>query len=111
MLTWAGRRFRPTPFFAGYNSRVRFLPQRFLASVLFRLRVLTCLKAYPRGATEEGSAIPLGDTSMKNLVSLIVALALAVGFAAPTFAADAPKTKSACEKAHMKWDASTKTCS
>ena len=28
------------------------------------------------------------------------------------FAADkAPTTKSACEKEHMKWDASTKTCS
>ena len=48
---------------------------------------------------------------MKNLVSLIVALGLAVAFAAPTFAADAPKSKSDCEKAHMKWDASTKTCS
>lgn len=48
---------------------------------------------------------------MKNLVSLIVALGLAVAFVAPTFAADAPKNKAACEKAHMKWDASTKTCS
>jgi ABC-type proline/glycine betaine transport system substrate-binding protein len=48
---------------------------------------------------------------MKNLVSLIVALGLAVAFTAPTFAAETPKNKSACEKAHMKWDAATKTCS
>jgi ABC-type proline/glycine betaine transport system substrate-binding protein len=48
---------------------------------------------------------------MKKLVSVLVALGLAVGFTAPTFAADAPKTKGACEKAHMKWDGSTKTCS
>ena len=48
---------------------------------------------------------------MKNFVSLIVALGLVAGFTAPTFAADAPKNKSACEKAHMKWDGSTKTCS
>ena len=47
---------------------------------------------------------------MKNLVSLLVALGLAVGFTAPTFAA-APKTKADCEKAHMKWDAATQTCS
>jgi hypothetical protein len=46
---------------------------------------------------------------MKTLVSLLVALGLAVGFMTPTLAAT-PKTKAACEKAHMKWDASTKTC-
>lgn len=48
---------------------------------------------------------------MTKFLSVLVALGLAVSFAAPTFAADAPKTKSACEKAHMKWDGSTKTCS
>jgi ABC-type proline/glycine betaine transport system substrate-binding protein len=48
---------------------------------------------------------------MRKLVSVIIALGLAVGFAVPSFAADAPKTKHACEKAHMKWDSSTKTCS
>jgi ABC-type proline/glycine betaine transport system substrate-binding protein len=48
---------------------------------------------------------------MKKLVTVLVALGLAVGFTAPTFAANAPKTKSACEKAHMKWDATAKTCS
>jgi ABC-type proline/glycine betaine transport system substrate-binding protein len=48
---------------------------------------------------------------MKNLVSVLVALGLAVGFTAPTFAADAPKSKGACHKAHMKWDSSTKVCS
>jgi hypothetical protein len=53
----------------------------------------------------------LGDASMKKLVSALVAVGLAVSFITPTLAADAPKTKSACEKAHMKWDASTKTCS
>jgi ABC-type proline/glycine betaine transport system substrate-binding protein len=48
---------------------------------------------------------------MKNLVTLLVALGLVAGAAVPTFAADAPKSKSACQKAHMKWDAATKTCS
>ena len=48
---------------------------------------------------------------MKTLVSVLVALGLAVGVTAPTFAADAPKTKPDCHKAHMKWDSSTKTCS
>jgi hypothetical protein len=51
------------------------------------------------------------ETSMKKLVSIIVALGLAVAFAAPTFAMDAPKTKADCEKAKMKWDDKTKKCS
>ncbi len=47
---------------------------------------------------------------MKTLVSLL-ALGLAVSFAAPAFAADkAPTTKAACEKAHMMWDTSAKKC-
>jgi hypothetical protein len=48
---------------------------------------------------------------MKNLVTLLVTLGLVVGAAAPTFAADAPKTKADCKKAHMTWDAAKKTCS
>jgi len=48
---------------------------------------------------------------MKTLVTMIVALGLAVGFVAPTFAADKmPTTKADCEKAKMKWDEATKTC-
>jgi hypothetical protein len=46
---------------------------------------------------------------MKYLVSAIVALGLAVAFAGPTLAA--PKTKADCEKAHMKWDDTAKSCS
>jgi hypothetical protein len=47
---------------------------------------------------------------MKTLVSIIT-LGLAVAFAAPAFAADkAPASKSACEKAHMTWDATAKKC-
>ena len=42
---------------------------------------------------------------MKALITMIVAAGLAVGFVAPTFAADKmPTTKAACEKAKMKWD-------
>jgi hypothetical protein len=49
---------------------------------------------------------------MNKLLSLIVALGFAVSFATPVFAADkTPTPKSACEKAHMKWDDSAKTCS
>jgi hypothetical protein len=49
---------------------------------------------------------------MNKLLSLVVALGLAVSLAAPVLAADKPPTtKAACEKAHMKWDGSNKTCS
>jgi ABC-type proline/glycine betaine transport system substrate-binding protein len=48
---------------------------------------------------------------MKTVVTMIVALGLAVGCAAPTFAAEAPKDKASCEKAKMHWDDATKTCS
>ena len=48
---------------------------------------------------------------MKKLVLLAVALGLTAGAVAPSFAADAPKTKIDCEKAHMKWDATAKKCS
>jgi hypothetical protein len=51
------------------------------------------------------------ETPMKNLVSIIVALGIAVAFTAPTFAADkAPTTKADCEKAKMKWDDKTSKC-
>ena len=46
---------------------------------------------------------------MKKILSVIVAVGLAVAFAGPSFAA--PRfLKAGCEKAHMKWDDSTKTC-
>ena len=48
---------------------------------------------------------------MKSLVTMLVALGLAISFVAPTFAADAPANKADCEKAGMKWDDATKTCS
>jgi hypothetical protein len=55
--------------------------------------------------------IPQGRNTMKGLVSMIVALGLAVAFTAPTFAADPPATKADCEKAKMKWDDAAKKCS
>jgi hypothetical protein len=48
---------------------------------------------------------------MKSLVVMMVALGLAVAFAAPVFAADPPTTQADCEKAKMKWDEATKKCS
>jgi hypothetical protein len=49
---------------------------------------------------------------MQNLLSVIVAVGLAVAFVGPGFAASkVPTTKAGCVKAHMKWDESTKTCS
>jgi hypothetical protein len=47
---------------------------------------------------------------MKNIVSVIVAVGLAVGFAAPAFAKP-PMNQADCEKAKMKWDATAKKCS
>jgi hypothetical protein len=47
---------------------------------------------------------------MKKLVSLMLALGLAVAFTAPTYAAE-PKTKADCEKAGKKWDDAKKKCS
>jgi ABC-type proline/glycine betaine transport system substrate-binding protein len=47
---------------------------------------------------------------MKSLVMMMVALGFAISFAAPTFAADAPKDKASCEKAGMVWDDDAKTC-
>jgi ABC-type proline/glycine betaine transport system substrate-binding protein len=48
---------------------------------------------------------------MKSLVTMLVALGLAISFVVPTFAADAPTNKADCEKAGMKWDDAAKTCS
>jgi hypothetical protein len=50
------------------------------------------------------------ENVMNKLVSLIVALGVIAGAAAPAFAAE-PKTKADCTKAHMKWDDATKKCS
>ena len=48
---------------------------------------------------------------MNKLVSVIVAVGLAVAFVTPTLAADKmPTTKAACQKAKMHWDDATKTC-
>jgi hypothetical protein len=47
---------------------------------------------------------------MKTLVSLVVALGVVAGVTVPAFA-KAPTTQAACEKAHMKWDATAKKCS
>ena len=47
---------------------------------------------------------------MKAIVP-VLALSLTVVFAAPAFAASkTPTTQTACEKAHMNWDASGKKC-
>ncbi len=49
---------------------------------------------------------------MRNLLSMLVVLGLAVAFTAPAFAAEKnPTTKAACEKAGKTWDAATKKCS
>ena len=47
---------------------------------------------------------------MKKLVSLMLALGLAVAFTAPTYAGE-PKNKADCEKAGKKWDDAKKKCS
>jgi hypothetical protein len=49
---------------------------------------------------------------MNKLLSAIMAVGLVVSAVAPVLAADkTPTTKAACEKAHMKWDDTGKTCS
>ena len=68
------------------------------------------LKCSPMAASNAAPATE--EMSMTKLLSIAVALGLAVSFATPGLAADkTPTTKAACEKAHMKWDDSTKTCS
>ena len=48
---------------------------------------------------------------MKTLVSMIVALGLVAGASGPVLAASTPKDKASCDKAHMKWDDTSKKCS
>ena len=47
---------------------------------------------------------------MKSLVSIVVALGLAVAFADLAFAGATPNTKEACQAAGMHWDGETNTC-
>ena len=47
---------------------------------------------------------------MKTLVSVVVALGLAVGAAAPAFAAAAPTNKADCLKSKGTWDDTAKKC-
>jgi len=49
---------------------------------------------------------------MKTLVSILVALGLAVSFAAPAFAGPGaqPLTKADCKKAGLKWNDQTNVC-
>jgi hypothetical protein len=50
--------------------------------------------------------------AMRKLIAAVLAAGLGLAFAAPGLAAEkTPTTKAACEKAHMKWDDSSKTCS
>jgi hypothetical protein len=49
---------------------------------------------------------------MRRLLAISIAVSVAAASIVPAIAADkAPTTKSECEKAHMKWDAASKTCS
>jgi hypothetical protein len=47
---------------------------------------------------------------VKSLFSILT-LGLLIAFSAPAFAGKTPTTEAACEKAHMKWDTNSKTCS
>ena len=47
---------------------------------------------------------------MKSLVSILT-LGFLFAFCAPAFAGKTYTTEATCEKAHMKWDANSKTCS
>jgi hypothetical protein len=48
---------------------------------------------------------------MTKILSSAIVAGLLFSVAAPAFAADAPKTKAACEKAKgMKWDDATSKC-
>jgi len=49
---------------------------------------------------------------MAKIMTIVVAAGLSLAFAAPGFTADkVPTTKASCEKAHMKWDDTAKSCS
>ena len=49
---------------------------------------------------------------MRNIIALILALAIGIGFAAPTFAGDPTraKTKLECQRAGGMWDVKTNSC-
>jgi hypothetical protein len=48
---------------------------------------------------------------MSKILSAAIVAGLLCAFAAPAFAADAPKTKAECEKMKdMKWDDAAKAC-
>jgi hypothetical protein len=70
---------------------------------------------WTRGKTRQALHLPpttilsKENDVMKTIVTTL-AVALAFAFAAPAFAADAPKTKADCEKANMHWDDATKSC-
>ena len=49
---------------------------------------------------------------MKKVILALMAIGFAVSVVpAASYAAATPKTKAACDKAKMKWDDATKTCS
>ncbi len=49
---------------------------------------------------------------MKKIMTVVIAAGLSLAFAAPGLTAEkVPTTKAACQKAHMKWDDSSKICS
>jgi hypothetical protein len=48
---------------------------------------------------------------MKKVILTLMALGFAVAVVPAASYAAEPKTKAACEKAKMKWDDATKTCS
>jgi hypothetical protein len=57
------------------------------------------------------SAAPTkGGSGVKSLVSILT-LGILFAFSAPAFAGKTYTTEATCEKAHMKWDANSKTCS
>jgi ABC-type Fe2+-enterobactin transport system substrate-binding protein len=57
------------------------------------------------------AAESLGGSTMSKILSTAVVTGLLFALMAPAVAADAPKTKTECDKlTDMKWDAKTKTC-
>jgi ABC-type Fe2+-enterobactin transport system substrate-binding protein len=57
------------------------------------------------------TADSLGGSTMSKILSTAVVAGLLLALAAPAIAADAPKTKTECDKlTDMKWDSKTKTC-
>jgi hypothetical protein len=76
------------------------------------LRILNKPKRNAFSSRRKFADPPNEEITMKPIVSLLVALGLAVAFSGSALAAEkAPKTQAACEKAHMTWDATGKKCS